>query len=181
MRTIWLWTRSLCYLSIVGGIWLVLIPAGLLGCESSEEWPRLRSWPLVISGVGSFLFGSSLACWSGYYLIHVGGGTPFPLDPTRRLVTTGPYAVVRNPQGVALLLATAGEALILDSVAILLLIPLSVIFLECLAGPVETWELRGRFGRQFDVYRDRVPKWMPRRWRLRALPTALLEHAHPER
>src|SRR5436190_24148850 len=29
----WLWLRSLVYMAAVGGTWLVLLPAGLLGCD----------------------------------------------------------------------------------------------------------------------------------------------------
>jgi CrcB protein len=47
---------------------------------------------------------STQSAIAGYYLVTAGGGTPFPLDPTRELVVGGPYACVRNPQAVATLL-----------------------------------------------------------------------------
>src|SRR5688572_4840147 len=96
----WLWLRSLVYLAAVGGTWLVLLPAGLLYCDPAGPAVRLRPWPLAAAGAAALGLGAALALWSGARLIRDGGGTPFPLDPTRRLVTAGPYAVVRNPQGI---------------------------------------------------------------------------------
>jgi protein-S-isoprenylcysteine O-methyltransferase Ste14 len=158
----WLWLRSLFYLAAVGGVWLVVFPAVLLQCDPIGSGLRLRPCAFAAAGAALFGLGTTLALWSGAWLIHDGGGTPFPLDPTRRLVTAGPYAVVRNPQAIALLLLTCGEALAVDSPALCLLPLLAVLFLIGLAEPFEDWELRRRFGRAYEAYRARVPRWLPR-------------------
>jgi protein-S-isoprenylcysteine O-methyltransferase Ste14 len=160
---VWLWLRSVLYLAGVGGAWLILLPAGLLRCDPIGPAFRLRPWTLAALGASLMGLGAALALWSGARLIRDGGGTPFPLDPTRWLVTAGPYAVVRNPQGIALVLLTCGEALIVDSVALWLLPLLAIAFLRGFAEPFEDWELRKRFGRAFELYRARVPRWLPKR------------------
>lgn len=158
---IWLWLRSLVYLAVVGGIWLVLLPAGLLLCDPAGQVLRPRPYPVSSLGAAVFGLGVALALWSGTRLIHDGEGTPFPLDPTRRLVTAGPYAVVRNPQAVALVLLTCGEALAVDSVAVWLLPLLAALFLIGMAEPFEDWEMQRRFGRAYEMYRAEVLRWFP--------------------
>ena len=111
---------------------------------------------------GLFSLGTALAFWSGFKLIHRGNGTPFPLDPTRRLVTSGPYRVVRNPQGIALMLLTCGEALVLDAPLLWLLPLLAGLFLIGVAEPFEDWEMQRRFGRRYARYCSRVRRWLPR-------------------
>lgn len=159
---IWLWLRSLFYLAVVGAFWLILLPTGLLACDPFGSALRLRSYPIAAFGAAVFGVGFVLAMWSGTWLIHDGEGTPFPLDPTRRLVTEGPYAIVRNPQGIALILTTCGEALAVGSVAIWLLPLVAALFLIGLAEPFEDWELRRRFGRAYEIYRARVSRWLPK-------------------
>jgi len=150
-------------LAAVGGAWLILLPAALLHCDPADPAIRLRAWPIVAAGATVFGLGAMLALWSGARLIRDGEGTPFPLDPTRRLVTAGPYSAVRNPQGIALVLLTSAEVLIVDS-AVLWLLPLfAVLFLVALAEPFEDWEMRRRFGNSYDTYRARVPRWLPKR------------------
>ncbi|WP_283138236.1 methyltransferase family protein [Rhizohabitans arisaemae] len=91
-----------------------------------------------------------------------GQGTPLPYDPPVRLVTTGPYAYVRNPMQVSM---TAGY---------LVLAPLDPIFLAAagvafaygagLAAWHEGERLAERFGREWHEYRRAVRAWIPR-WR----------------
>jgi protein-S-isoprenylcysteine O-methyltransferase Ste14 len=159
----WLWLRSLFYLLAIGGVWLVLFPSGLLYCDPVGPAFHLRPWIFVAPGAATFALGATLALWSGARLIHDGGDTPFPLDPTRRLVTAGPYGLVRNPQGIALTLLTSGEALAVHCTALCLLPLLAVLFLVGLAQPFEDWELRRRFGRAYETYRAQVPRWLPKR------------------
>jgi protein-S-isoprenylcysteine O-methyltransferase Ste14 len=158
----WLWLRSVFYAALVGGIWLVVIPLTLVHYDPHGPAFRFRSAICLGVGTGLFSLGTALAFWSGFKLIHRGNGTPFPLDPTRRLVTSGPYRVVRNPQGIALVLLTCGEALVVDAPLLWLLPLLAGLFLIGVAEPFEDWEMHRRFGRRYDRYRSRVRRWLPR-------------------
>ena len=120
------------------------------------------AWPLVVLGAGLFAMGMGIALWAGYYLIHHGDGTPFPLDSPRRLVTNGPYRFVRNPQAIAMVLMVIGETLIIKSSVLWFLLPLTVLYLEALVGPFEARQLARDFGPDYYSYASRVPKWLPR-------------------
>ncbi|WDZ86364.1 methyltransferase [Micromonospora cathayae] len=93
-----------------------------------------------------------------------GGGTPYPWDPPRRLVTTGPYAFLANPMqtgAVALLLLTA---LVTGSLPLVGCAALAVAFGVAVAGPHEAYDLESRYGARWRDHRLRVRPWWPR-WR----------------
>jgi Phospholipid methyltransferase len=105
----WLWTRALAYMLIVGVGWLCMLPALLLYWEFGAAAAVARVAPLALIGLGFFVAGVALAFWGAYYLITCGSGTPLPFDPPQRLVTEGPYRFVRNPQAIAMVLMVLGE------------------------------------------------------------------------
>lgn len=91
-----------------------------------------------------------------------GHGTPYPWDPTDRLVTSGPYAYVANPMQVSatallLLLAAATHSWSLALAAVG-----AVAFSATVAAPHEAEHLRGRFGPAWSTYRAEVADWRPR-------------------
>jgi protein-S-isoprenylcysteine O-methyltransferase Ste14 len=157
-----LWVRALLYMLVVGGCWLVALPGLLALAEEGQLTVQLRSLPVAILGSAIFVAGLLLALASGYYLITYGHGTPLPLDPTQELVTQGPYAHVRNPQAMAMVLMVIGECVTLQSQFIWLLLPLSLLYLEGLAGPWEDRQLTRQYGRAYLHYRQSVRKWLPR-------------------
>lgn len=157
-----IWMRALFYLMIVGGGWLVVLPAGLLHLERGTIYPDWNGQWYVLAGGVCFAVGLSLAMLSGFYLIQFGHGTPMPLDPPRRLVTCGPYRWVRNPQGIAMVLMVIGEVLAVRSALLWLLLPATVVYLELLVGPYEERQLTRDFGTVYTEYADRVRKWFPR-------------------
>ncbi len=156
-----LWVRALTYMLMVGGGWLVAIPATMLYFEQGGIWPAWRPLPLAVLASVAFLTGTTLALLAGYHLVVYGRGTPFPLDPTRRLVTSGPYRFIRNPQGVAMLLTTVAVVLSIRSAILWVLIPLTLIYLEAIVGPLEDKKLHRDFGDEYLEYRKRVRKWIP--------------------
>jgi protein-S-isoprenylcysteine O-methyltransferase Ste14 len=91
-----------------------------------------------------------------------GRGTPFPLDAPSKLVTTGPFAIVRNPIMVAEVAVIWAEALYFSSVGILLYAGLVTVASHLLVLRVEEPELRQRFGADYEDYCRRVPRWLPR-------------------
>ncbi len=79
----------------------------------------------------------------------------------RRLVTGGIYARIRHPRYVAILLAMLGCALFSNYLALYLLVPIyaAVIYLVTL---LEERELLAVFGAEYERYRERVPRFIPR-------------------
>jgi protein-S-isoprenylcysteine O-methyltransferase Ste14 len=156
------WVRALVYVLVVGGGWLVVVPAGILAAEQGSWWPALRPLDFALVGGVLFVAGFALACWAGFCLIQYGGGTPLPLDPPRRLVTCGPYRRVRNPQAVAMVLMVAGLVVAFRSSALWVLLPLTIVYLELLVGPWEERQMARDFGSEYESYSRRVKKWLPR-------------------
>ncbi|MGH3656505.1 MAG: methyltransferase family protein, partial [Micromonosporaceae bacterium] len=96
--------------------------------------------------------------------VERGGGTPYPWDPPRRLVTTGPYAYLANPMqlsGVLLLLVVAGAT---RSWAVAATALAAAAFGGFVAGPHEHQQLTAQYGAAWLAYRTRVRLWWPR-WR----------------
>jgi len=92
----------------------------------------------------------------------IGRGTPVPIAPTKKLVTTGPYGLCRNPMTLGELLYLTGLALSLGSPSLLILtwaflFPVVVAYLKL----VEERELEARFGEAL-AYKREVPFLLPR-------------------
>ena len=104
--------------------------------------------------------------WAYSYLHFVGRGSPIEafgiaLYPTQTLVTTGPYAYTRNPMVLGELFILLGIALLMRSIAALVLVPilafLAVFYLRTFEEP----GLVRRFADQYRHYRERVPALVP--------------------
>jgi protein-S-isoprenylcysteine O-methyltransferase Ste14 len=104
----------------------------------------LYLWSLVLLGPQ---FGVSSVSGAGLYRDH-------------RLVTAGPFAVVRHPMYLGVLLAAAGALLIFRTWAMLLFAPLSLVVV--LRAEREEKLLAAEFGDAWKTYCSKVPKWMPK-------------------
>lgn len=91
---------------------------------------------------------------------RTGRGTPLPYDPPARLVTTGPYAYVRNPMQTSMV-ATYLILALLD-VRFLIAAAIAVAYGAGLAAWHEDEQLRGRYGTAWTAYRAAVRPWLPR-------------------
>jgi protein-S-isoprenylcysteine O-methyltransferase Ste14 len=135
----------------------VVIPALILSASGTS----ITAWSAI---VGAILFGVGawLAVWTWTLFVTQGRGTLAPWDPPRRLVVRGPYRHVRNPMitGVALILA--GEAVFFRSWGIAIELGIFVIANAIWFPLVEEPGLRERFGPEYEEYRQRVPRWLPK-------------------
>ncbi|MEO3783898.1 isoprenylcysteine carboxylmethyltransferase family protein [Actinocorallia sp. B10E7] len=107
---------------------------------------------------------------------RVGRGTPLPYDPPTRLVTTGPYAYVRNPMQlgmtvVYLLLGLLDPYFLLGAVV-------AVSYSAGLAAWHEDVQLRELHGRAWNRYRSAVRPWFPRIRPYPGMPSAAVWIAH---
>jgi protein-S-isoprenylcysteine O-methyltransferase Ste14 len=141
----------------------------LLLCLVILPWVFARSLgsgPITGRGVmlGGLLMvaGFGLSAWCVRLLVVRGGGTQSPLDPTKHLVVAGPYRHVRNPMIVGNLLLLCGEAVLFSSRGVLLYAVLFWLTWHVLLVSREEPSLRRRFGSEYDTYRRKVPRWLPR-------------------
>lgn len=118
--------------------------------------------PRVVVAVLLFVIGVTiwLVCLDTFS--RYGRGTPLPVDAPRLLVTSGFFAVVRNPIMLAELLVIWAEALYLASAGCLLYAVGISVLAHVMAVAVEEPELRKRFGEPYDEYCRNVPRWLPR-------------------
>ncbi|MCL5109546.1 MAG: isoprenylcysteine carboxylmethyltransferase family protein [Chloroflexi bacterium] len=124
--------------------------------------PSSRTLALIL---GPLLYfpGLALILWGRLTLgemYNVSSGLGVQLYANHRLVTTGPYALVRHPMYLGLRLATLGGLLIYRTWTCAFLV-LNAFALEVRARREEE-ALAAVFGVEWAVYRRRVPAWIPR-------------------
>ena len=142
---------------LLPGTVAIVIPAVIVWLGGANIEP-------VTTVIGALLIaiGLALVAWTVRLFVGVGQGTLAPWDPTSTLVVRGPYRYVRNPMitGVATILA--GEALLFRSWGIVVELAIFVVVNALYFPLVEEPGLRRRFGAEYEEYRARVPRWLPR-------------------
>ncbi len=155
-----LWAKSLLNALLFFAIFMVALPllAGWLSPTPVPLLPALR-WPVAIA---LFVLGITVWIICLDVVSRRGHGTPFPLDAPRDLVTTGPFAYVRNPIMMAELMVIWAEAVYFSVLGVLLYAAIATIAGHVSVVYVEEPDLRARFGDAFETYCSRVPRWFPR-------------------
>ena len=85
----------------------------------------------------------------------------------KKLITDGIYGTIRHPRYVELVLAMLAFAVFANYLAAYLIVLAGVAWIVLVAR-VEEKELRERFGKEYDAYCARVPRFLPRRSRVRS-------------
>jgi protein-S-isoprenylcysteine O-methyltransferase Ste14 len=120
-----------------------------------------RELPAFLSRVGAVVFavGALVAGWP-LLMFYKAGTTTVPGKTSATLVTRGPYRFTRNPMYVGLTIAYLGEAAILKQVWPVILLPLTLAYLNWVVIPLEESRLRDVFHEEYEQYRTRVRRWI---------------------
>ena len=147
------------------GLMAAVIPAAILE-QTGGDWRRLLARPSWMNSVGLQLLAipAVMGLSAVQEFVARGKGTPLPYDPPLRLVTSGPYAYVRNPMQVSAVLLLLGWGILLGSPWVAAAGLMAHIYSIGLAGWDETESMRHRFGTAWSRYRNSVRAWIPR-WR----------------
>jgi protein-S-isoprenylcysteine O-methyltransferase Ste14 len=112
----------------------------------------ILGWVLLTGGIALFLWGLRT-----FFLARTG---IMLQKPATVLMMSGPYSWSRNPQYVAFTAIYAGVALVANTLWPLLLLP--PVLAVVVFGVIDREEryLRATFGREYDDYCSRVPRWI---------------------
>jgi protein-S-isoprenylcysteine O-methyltransferase Ste14 len=127
------------------------------------DFPKLLPTSLnIIVSTPILAIGLFLMIWSVLHFIRV-KGTPVPFNPPPKLVTTGPYAHVRNPMLTGVFVLLFGLGVLLRSISLVsIFTPLFILLNVWEVKAVEERELERRLGKDYVEYKKRVPMFIPR-------------------
>jgi len=150
-----------------GVLFLILLPYILLVISPSLD-ARL-GLDRLSPGPASFIIGAILLVvglffgqWSILIQFTHGRGTPLPMMPTQRLITTGPFQYCRNPMTLGTILAYLGLSIAAATIVGLILVAAFAALLLAYIKRMEEKELAERFGEEYLAYRRDVPFIIPR-------------------
>lgn len=120
---------------------------------------RETSLASAIAGGALLTVGAVIAGWS-LFLFRMARTTTVPGESSLKLVTSGPYRFTRNPMYVGLVLAYLGEGELMKQIWPVLVLPLTVAYLNWIVIPVEEARLKETFPGEYERYRSRVGRWL---------------------
>ncbi|MBA7652834.1 hypothetical protein ES703_60673 [subsurface metagenome] len=123
---------------------------------------NLFNFLFKVFGLILIAFGIFLILWSSGLQFKIGQGTTGFSEPTKRLVTYGPYGHVRNPMMEGQFLFFAGFGFLLDLLAMFIILPILILAIHGFIVYIEEPNLKRRFGQEWISYTKRVAKWFPR-------------------
>jgi protein-S-isoprenylcysteine O-methyltransferase Ste14 len=148
--------KNLLFTLVVPGTVAVYVPL-LIGRKSSLAPPVVLAAAVLL-----FIVGGAIYAWCIWDFASFGRGTPAPIDAPKRLVVRGLYRFTRNPMYLGVLTVILGWIVALRSTA-LLFYALGVgtcfqLFILLYEEP----HLQREFGADYDLYRARVGRWLPK-------------------
>ena len=143
------------------GFITLFIFAGL----SVDKWLALPSlagwWKYIVSSILFFL--GLLVAGCSLLQFAQARGSPVPLSPPPKLITSGIYSYVRNPMISGGLLLLEGLGFLLGSLSVIIVFaPLPVLLYAIFIITIEERELAIRFGEEYREYMKKVPRFIPR-------------------
>jgi protein-S-isoprenylcysteine O-methyltransferase Ste14 len=147
---------------LVHGSVIVLFPYLLLCVNLQLFSGDLGVFRLL--GFLPILVGGLVVFWSVWDLTFTGKGTPAPFDAPKKFVVTRLYRFVRNPMYLGDLLVLVGEALLFESLVLLIYALLMLCVFHLFVVLHEEPTLKRKFGEGYERYRKVVPRWIPA-WR----------------
>lgn len=158
--------KTILWSVFVPGTLTTLVPYLLLASEI--ELLALELSVFRFAGLIPIALGAALYLWCAWDFTFKGKGTPAPFDPPKEIVVRGLYRYVRNPMYVAASLVLIGEAILFESVVILIYAAIVFTVFHVWVVIYEEPTLRRTFGESYEKYCLKVSRWIPGTGKTRA-------------
>ena len=133
---------------------LIVVTILVLVLFSTHSWNENTWWDLIIQWTGySLIVITTLGrIWCFVYI------SGYKDD---RLIQLGPYSLVRNPLYLFSCMGTLGLGLASENILALIFMIILFFFFYPSVIDEEEANLRERYGKEFDTYQSKVPRWIP--------------------
>jgi len=135
---------------------LIIVPLSI------EPEITIKNPAAFLIGILIMLTGLTLIGKTVTTLTRKGDGTLAPWSPTKKLVTSGIYGLVRNPMILGVLTVLIGESTAILSAPIFKWLVIFFIVNNIWFFIFEEPNLEKKFGDQYREYKKSVPRWIPR-------------------
>jgi len=119
----------------------------------------LLSSPYRFAGAGLIVLSLGAGFWAVYLFRRADTGV-VPFTPATAFVASGPYRLTRNPMYLSMAGILLGTAIVLGSLAPLLVIPAFMALIEWRFILAEEAMLLAAFGEAYAGYKARVRRWL---------------------
>jgi protein-S-isoprenylcysteine O-methyltransferase Ste14 len=151
---------TVLFLIVAPGTVAVVAPWWITGWRAAP--PFFGTIAIPILGLVLIALGAAGLLDSFVRFAWQGLGTPAPIAPTRHLVVGGLYRFVRNPMYVAVTALIFGQALLLGQTSLLIYGAVVWLAFHIFVLAYEEPTLLRTYGDEYESYRRRVPRWIPR-------------------
>ncbi len=161
------WRRVGRSAGLAAGLALLVTSAAAIA-QVAPRWLIVEfgfSWPLTVLGAACLAVGMFIQVKRRKHLtMRILMGVPeLSAQPgASRLITDGIYARVRHPRYVEVVIGSLGYALIANYLTGYIVVALSALAIYVVVL-IEEPELHARFGREWEEYAARTPRFVPRR------------------
>jgi protein-S-isoprenylcysteine O-methyltransferase Ste14 len=156
--------RRWFYTPVVAFLFLCFLALFFIAAFTVDGWLHLPSivflpWTFILALI-LLIPGLILVLWT-WTLFLIAHGTPVPINPPQKLVTTGPYSLSRNPMLTGIYLVFFGIGLWIGSLSLtFIFIPILIVLLTLEIIKIEEKELELQFGQKYLDYKKKVPMYL---------------------
>ena len=125
--------------------------------------------PFFLPGIIVIFTGIILLIWCIRDFLVYGKGTLAPWNSPKDLVVNGLYRFVRNPMYESVLLLVLGWGIFFLSINIILYDIFLFIAFHIRVFRIEEPRLKKQFGKSWEIYKEKVSRWLPRKTTLKRL------------
>jgi protein-S-isoprenylcysteine O-methyltransferase Ste14 len=150
--------KTILYMGIMHGFFTYYFPYQI----ATRDFLVFNTNILAYFSIPLYIIGTIIIIWCSVDMVKRGLGTPAHLDPPKKLIINGLYRYVRNPIYLGALFVLLGYILWFGSGLMILYFLFFVLAYQILITLIEEPILRNTFGKDYEDYCKKVPRWIPR-------------------